>query len=86
MFYEEMVDHFMKNKDKLKTHLEAKSTEFGIQKVTKIKTSLYGMIVSIDYTTLIKYFDRTSKNIKKHLVEFKTKQEAIDEQEETQKV
>ena len=86
MFYEEMVEHFTKNKDKLKLHLQAKSNEFGIQKETKIKTGLYGMHVSINYSFLIKYFDRTTKNIKKRLGIFKTNRQEKEKEQEDQKV
>ena len=86
LFYEDMVAHFTKNKDNLKTHLELKRAEFGVAKSTEIKTTLYGMLVSINYSTLTKYFEQTSNNIKKRLVKFKTEQEAVEEHEETQKL
>ena len=61
MFYSVIKENFLKNSSNIITYLEKKVVETGDPE--KITTTLYSMIVTIDYKKLLKDFNDTSKRI-----------------------
>ena len=61
IFYQNIKDNFLKNRDMLIQYLEAKIVENSTPE--KINTTLYSMNVMIDYKKLLKEMNSTIKNV-----------------------
>ena len=64
LFYEPMVEHFVRNRDKIKALVDAIFSEWIDTPKVTLKTSLYNMCISADYHYLRNYFDETFDTIK----------------------